>query len=100
MDFLVVPYDAVLNDRVLDDAVVADGYVGADGAVLDDHVVADVARDLVAGLGHELDNLINKVVNLSAVLRLSHGLVNARWEIHNFWWSVECGVWSEITICP
>ena len=46
MDFLVVPYNAVLNVRVLDDAVVADGYVGAYGAVLDDHVPADVARGI------------------------------------------------------
>ena len=54
MDFLVVPYNAVLNVRVHDDAVVANGYVGAYGAVLDDHVVADVARgnqlDVVHGL--------------------------------------------------
>lgn len=44
MDFLVFPYNAVLNVCVLDDAVVADGHVGTNGAVLDDHVLADVAR--------------------------------------------------------
>ena len=44
MNFLVFPYNAVLNDCVFDDAVVADCHVGADGAVLDDHVFADVAR--------------------------------------------------------
>ena len=32
MNFLVFPYNAVLNVRVLDDGVVADGHVGADGA--------------------------------------------------------------------
>ena len=44
MNFLFFPYHAVLNGCVLDDAVVADGYVGADGTVLDDHVLAYVAR--------------------------------------------------------
>ncbi len=43
MNFLVLPYNAVLNVRVLDDAVVADGHVWAYGAVLDDYVLADVA---------------------------------------------------------
>lgn len=38
MNFLVFPYNAVLNAGVFDDAVVADG------AVLDDYVLADVAR--------------------------------------------------------
>lgn len=44
MNFLVFPYNAVLNAGVFDDAVVADGDIGADGAVLDDYVLADVAR--------------------------------------------------------
>ena len=38
INFLVFPYNAVLNVGVFDDAVVADG------AVLDDYVLADVAR--------------------------------------------------------
>ena len=70
MDFLVVPYDAVLNVRVLDDAVVADGYVGAYGAVLDDHVLADVARgnqlDVVHGL--VLADDVANVVEMGPVL--------------------------------
>ena len=49
MNFLVFPYNAVLNAGVFDDAVVADGHVGADGAVFDDYVLADVAR------GNQLD---------------------------------------------
>lgn len=44
MNFLVFPYNAVLNAGVFDDAVVADGDIGADCAVLDDYVLADVAR--------------------------------------------------------
>ena len=70
MDFLVVPYNAVLNARVLDDAVVADGYVGAYGAVLDDHVLADVARgnqlDVVHGL--VLADDVANVVEMGPVL--------------------------------
>ena len=46
MDFLVVPYNAVLNAGVFNDAVVADGHIGADGAVFDDYVLADVARGI------------------------------------------------------
>ena len=71
MDFLVVPYNTVLNVRVLNDAVVADGYVGAYGAVLDDHVVADVARgyqpDVVHGLVVADD--VADVVELGPVLQ-------------------------------
>ena len=70
MDFLVIPDNAVLNVRVLDDAVVADGYVGADGAVLDDHVLADVARgnqlDVVHGL--VLADDVANVVEMGPVL--------------------------------
>ena len=71
MDFLVVPYDAVLDVRVLDDAVVADGYVGADGAVLDDHVVADVARGYQLDVVHRLvlANDVANVVELGPVLQ-------------------------------
>jgi len=54
MDFLVVPYNAVLNAGVLDDAVVADGHVWADGAVLDDYVLADVARGYQLDVVHRL----------------------------------------------
>ena len=70
MDFLVVPYNAVLNVRVLDDAVVADGHVWAYGAVLDDHVPADVARgdqlDVVHGL--VLADDVANVVEMGPVL--------------------------------
>ena len=70
MDFLVVPYNAVLNARVFDDAVVADGHVWADGAVLDDHVLADVARgnqlDVVHGL--VLADDVANVVEMGPVL--------------------------------
>ena len=71
MDFLVVPYNAVLNARVLDDAVVADGHVWAYGAVLDDHVPADVARgnqlDVVHGL--VLADKVENVVEYGPVLQ-------------------------------
>ena len=63
MYFLVFPYNAVLNVRVLDDAVVADGYVGADGAVLDDYVLADVARGNQLDVVHRLV-LANDVANI------------------------------------
>ena len=49
MNFLVFPYNAVLNVCIFDDAVIADGHIGANDAVLDDDVRADVAR------GDELD---------------------------------------------
>ena len=71
MDFLVVSYNAVLNARVLDDAVVADGHVGADGAVLDDYVPADVAGgnqlDVVHGL--VLADDVANVVEMGPVLQ-------------------------------
>ena len=71
MDFLVVPYNAVLNAGVFDDAVVADGDIGADGAVLDDYVLADVARgyqlDVVHGL--VLANDVANVVECRPVLQ-------------------------------
>ena len=60
MDFLVFPYNAVLNVRVLDDAVVADG-----------HVLADVARGIQRDIAHGLvlaDNVAN-VVELRPVLQ-------------------------------
>ena len=41
MDFLVVPYNAVLNVRVFDDAVVADGYVRAYDTVFNDYVLSN-----------------------------------------------------------
>ena len=63
MDFLVFPYNAVLNVRVLDDAVVANGYVGADGAVLNDYVLADVARGNQLDVAHRLV-LANDVANI------------------------------------
>ena len=71
MNFLVFPYNAVLNAGVFDDAVVADGHVGADGAVLDDYVLADVARgnqlDVVHGL--VLTNDVANVVECRPVLQ-------------------------------
>lgn len=63
MDFFVFPYNAVLNVRVFDDAVVADGYVGAYVAVLDDHVVADVAWGNQLDVVHRLV-LANDVANV------------------------------------
>ena len=71
MNFLVVPYNAVLNVRVLDDAVVADGYVGADGAVLDDYVLADVARgnQLDVAHGFVLADKVENVVEYGPVLQ-------------------------------
>ncbi len=71
MDFLVVPDNAVLNVRVLDDAVVADGHIGADGAVLDDYVLADVAGGNQLDVAHRLvlaDDVAN-VVELWFVLQ-------------------------------
>ncbi len=70
MNFLVIPYNAVLNDCVFDDAVVADGYVGADGAVLDDYVLADVARGNQLDVVHRLvlANDVANVVELGPVL--------------------------------
>ena len=56
MNFLVFPYNAVLNAGVFDDAVVADGHVWADGAVFDDYVLADVAR------GGECQGFFAKIV--------------------------------------
>ena len=63
MNFLVFPYYAVLNVRVFYDAVVADGHVGADGAVLDDYVLADVARGNQLDVVHRLV-LANDVANV------------------------------------
>ena len=63
MNFLVFPYYAVLNVRVLDDAVVADGHVWADGAVFDDYVLADVARVNQLDVVHRLV-LANDVANV------------------------------------
>ena len=63
MDFLVFPYNAVLNAGVFDDAVVADGHVGADGAVFDDYVLADVARGDQLDVVHRLV-LANDVANV------------------------------------
>lgn len=42
--FFVVPHDAVLHRQVLELAVVPDGHVRADGAVLDGDVLPDDAR--------------------------------------------------------
>jgi len=51
--FFVVPHDAVLHCQVLELAVVPDGHVRADGAVLDGNVLPDDARgnqpDIVNG---------------------------------------------------
>lgn len=71
MDFLVFPYNAVLNVRVLDDAVVANGYVGAYGAVLDDYVLADVARGYQLDVVHRLvlANDVANIVELGPVLQ-------------------------------
>ncbi len=44
--------------------------------------------DLVAGFRHELNDLVDKVVNLAATLRLSHGLIDARGEIYDLQWRV------------
>lgn len=71
MDFLVLPYNAVLNAGVFDDAVVADGHIGADGAVFNDYVLTDVARgnqlDVVHGL--VLTNDVANVVEHGPVLQ-------------------------------
>lgn len=66
MDFLVFPYNAVLNTGVFDNAVVADGHVGADSAVLDDYVFADVARGYQRDVAHGLV-LVNEVANVVEV---------------------------------
>lgn len=63
MNFLVFPYNAVLNAGVFDDAVVADGHIGADGAVFDDYVLADVARGYQLDVVHRLV-LANDVANV------------------------------------
>ena len=63
MNFLVFPYNAVLNAGVFDDAVVADGHVGADGAVLNDYVLADVAWGDQLDVVHRLV-LANDVANV------------------------------------
>lgn len=63
MNFLVFPYNAVLNAGVFDDAVVADGDIGADGAVFDDYVLADVARGDQLDVVHRLV-LANDVANV------------------------------------
>ena len=63
MNFLVFPYNAVLNAGVFDDAVVADGHVWADGAVFDDYVLADVARGYQLDVVHRLV-LANDVANV------------------------------------
>ena len=63
MNFLVFPYNAVLNAGVFNDAVVADGDIGADGAVLDDYVLADVARGYQLDVVHRLV-LANDVANV------------------------------------
>ena len=57
MNFLVFPYNAVLNAGVLDAAVVADG------AVFDDYVLADVARGYQLDVVHRLV-LANDVANV------------------------------------
>ena len=69
MDFLVFPYNAVLNAGVLDDAVVADGDIGADGAVFDDYVLADVAR------GNQLDVVHRLVLADDVANVVEHGPV-------------------------
>ena len=69
MNFLVFPYNAVLNAGVFDDAVVADGYVGAYGAVFDDYVLADVAR------GNQLDVIHGFVLADKMANVVEHSLV-------------------------
>ncbi len=71
MNFLVFPYDAVLNAGIFDDAVVADGHIGADGAVFDDYVLADVARGYQLDVVHRLvlANDVANVVELGPVLQ-------------------------------
>lgn len=49
-DFFVVPHDAVLHRQVLELAVVADGHVRADGAVLDGDILPDDARGNQPGI--------------------------------------------------
>ena len=50
MNFLVFPYNAVLNAGVFDDAVVADSHVRTDGAVLNGDVLPDDARGNQPGI--------------------------------------------------
>ena len=71
MNFLVFPYNAVLYARVFNNAVIADSYVGAYGAVLDDYILADVARGNQLDIVHGLvlaDNVAN-VVEFGPVLQ-------------------------------
>lgn len=71
MNFLVFPYNAVLNARVFDDAVVADGDVWAYSAVLDDYVVADVAWGNQLDVVHVLvlADKVRNVVEFGPVLQ-------------------------------
>ena len=48
--------------------------------------------DLVASLGHQLDHLVHQVVNLSAMLGLSHSLVDTAGEI--YYLEVGCLMWD------
>lgn len=48
--FFVVPHDAVLHRQVLELAVVPDGHVRADGAVLDGDILPDDARGNQPGI--------------------------------------------------
>lgn len=54
MNFLVFPYNTVLNVCVFYDAIVADGHIWANGAILDDHVHTDVARGDEFDIAHEI----------------------------------------------
>ena len=49
-DFFVVPHDAILHRQVLELAVVPDGHVRADGAVLDGDILPDDARGNQPGI--------------------------------------------------
>ena len=71
MNFLVFPYNAVLNAGVFDDAVVANGDIGADGAVFYDYVLADVAWGNQLDVVHRLvlANDVANVVELGLVLQ-------------------------------
>lgn len=48
--FFVVPHDAVLHRQVLELAVVPDGHIRADGAVLDGDILPDDARGNQPGI--------------------------------------------------
>ena len=50
-NFFVVPHDAVLHCQVFEFAVVPDGHIRADGAVLDGDVFPDDARLDYRGCG-------------------------------------------------